>query len=68
MGTTGGGHLRSTGGHRFGRSVTKPEELYRLEPPNLARPKRNCPGWPLPVIEEPGARGRKLQGVWTVQR
>ena len=41
-----------------GASVTKQEELYRLEPPNGARPKWNRPGRPLPVIEEPRGYGR----------
>ena len=49
-----------------GASVTKLEELYRLEPPNGTQPKWTRPGRPLHVIEEP--RGQKLQGVWTVRR
>ena len=36
-----------------GTSVTNQEELYRLEPPNGARPKWTRPGRSLPVIEEP---------------
>ena len=35
-----------------GTSVTNQEELYRLEPPKVARPKWARPGWPLPVIKE----------------
>ena len=40
-----------------GTSVTNQEERYRLEPPNGDRPKWTCPGWPLPVIEEPRGPG-----------
>ena len=41
----------------WGTSVTNQEELYRLEPPNGARPKWTLPGRPLPVIEEPRSPG-----------
>ena len=40
-----------------GMSVTNQEELYRLEPPNGARPKWTRPGRSLPVIKEPRSPG-----------
>ena len=45
-----------------GAPVIKQEELYRLEPPNGARPKWNHPGWPLPLIEEPRGPGAEATG------
>ena len=45
-----------------GASVTKQEELYRLEPPNGARPKWNRQGRPLPVIVEPRGPGVEATG------
>ena len=42
--------------------MTKQEELYRLKPPNGARPKWNRLGRPLPVIEEPRGPGAEATG------
>ena len=42
--------------------ATNQEELYRLEPPNGARPKWTRPGRPLPVIEEPRGSGAGATG------
>ena len=42
-----------------GASVMNPEEQYRLEPPNGARPKWTRSGRPLPVIEEPSSPGAR---------
>ena len=47
----------SPGATASGTSVTKQDELYRLEPPNEARPKWTRQGRPIPLIKDPRSPG-----------